>query len=81
MLGNEDRMATHGRLFAVLWRVGGGKTLCDEGRAMLYDGIQPPAFKIESRLIVQMKSCPEARAGEAFEQFSGIKSVHRPTTF
>jgi len=81
MLGDKDRMATHGRLLAVVGWVGRSQTFGDEGRTMLHDGIKAPAFEIESRLIVQMKAGAEPGSGKAFKQLFGIKSAHQPTTF
>ncbi|GBR47525.1 hypothetical protein GRO01_21000 [Gluconobacter roseus NBRC 3990] len=81
MLGDEDRMATHGRLLAIAGWMGRGKTFGNESRTMLHDGIKAPAFEIESCLIVQMEAGSEPGAGKAFEQLFGIKSAHQPTTF
>lgn len=81
VLCNEDRMPAHGRLLAVARRMGRSQTFGYESRTMLHDGIQPPAFEIESRLIVQMKAGAEPGAGKTFKQLFGIKSAHQPTTF
>lgn len=81
MLGDEDRVTTHGRLLAVAGRMGRGEAFGDEGRTVFHDGIKAPAFEIDSRLIVQMKACAEPGPGKTFKQLFGIKSAHQPTTF
>lgn len=56
MLGDEDRMTTHGSLFAVTRRMRRCEAFGDERCPMLHDNIKAPAFQIESGLIVQMKA-------------------------
>gem|GEM_PF-3894712 len=56
MLGDEDRMTTHGGLLAVVRWMCRCKAFGDEGRSVLHDRIKAPAFQIESGLIVQMKA-------------------------
>ena len=61
MLSDEDRMIPHGRLLAVIPRIGGGESLLDEFRAVGHHDVEPLAFQVFP--FSTLKAEPTAKGG------------------
>ena len=81
MLGNENGVAAHGRLFSVLRRESRSKPIPDECRAMLHDGIKPTAFQILLRLFIEVEPGTEPGFLKSQEKLFGRRNAQDGSTF
>jgi hypothetical protein len=72
VLSDEDRVAAHGRLPAVVRWVGRSQSLTDKLSRVLHDQLKGLARHVASLAFIQLKTTPECRSLEAGEKLLDV---------